>query len=182
MKRTIRTIAALVALSLVCCCAAGSSLLTDNAVIIGEIPFLAQETYQCGPAALAMVIDYWYGKTNAGKWTTPEEIASSVYSPSARGVLGLDLELHAKKLGFSTEQYTGTMHDLNEKIDQGIPPIILVDNGFSLFKAHHFMVVTGYTPDGLIVNTGTDQNRFLPTEELDRVWKKNDYWTLVLRQ
>ncbi len=46
-------------------------------------------------------------KTGAGKWVTPEEIGSAIYSPTARGVLGIDLEMYAQKHGFATEQYSG---------------------------------------------------------------------------
>ena len=74
-----------------------------------EVPFFPQETFQCGPAALATVINYWYGKTGAVKTLMPEEISGEIYSPSARGVLGIDLELYARKQGFQAQQIAGTI-------------------------------------------------------------------------
>ena len=41
-----------------------------------EVPFFPQEDFQCGPAALATVLNYWYGKAGTAKGLTPEEIAT----------------------------------------------------------------------------------------------------------
>lgn len=145
------------------------------------MPFFAQETYQCGPAALAAVADYWYGKQGKRAWITPEEIAEAIYSPSARGVLSLDLEAYAQKRGFEATQYSGSPGDLRRQIDREAPAIILVDYGFSLYEANHFMVVKGYRPDGFIVNSGRNENQLLPEGELQKIWKRTRYWTLVLK-
>lgn len=162
-------------------CATAPLRSSDEPVIIKEMPFFSQEAYKCGPTALATVMDYWYRKTSTDKWVAPEEIAASLYSPSARGVLGLDLEVYARKQGFATEQYSGGLSDLKHHIDEGVPPIIFVDYGFFLYEVNHFMVVTGYTKDGVIVNSGRLQNQAVSDRELDRIWKKNRYWTLVLK-
>lgn len=149
--------------------------------MIPNVPFFSQEAYQCGPTALAIVLDYWYKKSAAGKWVTPEEIASRIYSPSARGVLGLDLEIYAKKQGFEARQYAGTVADLRRNVDRGVPSIIFVDYGLSLYEVNHFMVVTGYGKDGFIINSGKRENQFIPERELEKIWQKNGYWTLVLK-
>jgi predicted double-glycine peptidase len=155
--------------------------LPQDAVVIPDVSFFGQEEYQCGPTALAIVLDYWYRKTGSGKSITPEQIASRIYSPSARGVLGLDLELYAKKQGFEARQFSGNMEDLRRYVDQHIPVIIFVDYGLSVYEVNHFMVVTGYTSDGVIVNSGREENRLLTKRELDKIWKKNGYWALAVK-
>jgi predicted double-glycine peptidase len=150
-------------------------------VVISDVPFFSQEGYQCGPTALAIVMDYWQAKTGAGKWVAPEEIASAIYSPSAKGVLGIDLEVYAQKHGFAAEQYSGGIDDLRERIDRGTPPIIFVDYGLLSYEMNHFMVVTGYTRDGVIVHSGRFRNRSIPAGQLDKIWRKNRYWTLLLK-
>ena len=37
-----------------------------DAVIIEDMPFFSQEAYQCGPTALATVMNYWYAKDGDG--------------------------------------------------------------------------------------------------------------------
>ncbi len=162
------------------CCATYTPAHPD-AVTIEGMPFFSQEAYQCGPTALATVMDYWYGKEGTAKRTDPEQIAAAIYSPSAGGVLGLDLEQYARKHGFDTEQYSGGLDDLRTRIDRGVPPIIFVDYGLLFYQVNHFMVVTGYTKDHIIVNSGHRQNQPVSNGELEKIWKKNGYWTLVLK-
>ena len=173
-------------LSVVClllvlaCCATGGSSPISDAVIIDGIPFFSQEAYQCGPTALATVLDYWHWKGGAGRWLTPEEIAADIYSPTAKGVLGIDLELFARRQGFEARQYSGSITDLRQNVDAAIPVIILVDYGLSVYEVNHFMVVTGYTRDGVVVNSGRHEKQAVSGRELERIWKKTHYWALVL--
>ena len=179
MNRQVRCLIAVSLLALCASCATAGKMPPD-AVIIRNVPFFSQEAYRCGPAALAMAMDYWYRKTGRSDWTTPERIAADMYSPSARGVLGIDLETFARTHGFEALQYAGSMADLMEKVDKGVPLIILVDYGFSVYEANHFMVVTGYTKSGVLVDSGRKENQEISERELAKIWKKTDYWTLVV--
>ena len=66
-------------------------------------------------------------------------------------------------------------------VDRGEPAIIFVDYGALLYEANHFMVVTGYTQDGVIVNSGHRENQPITKGELEKIWKRNGYWTLVVK-
>ncbi len=180
MRRKLKLVLLITVFALCVSCATTGQVSPD-AVMIDGVPFFSQEAYQCGPTALAIVMDYWYAKTQSGKRVTPEQIAADIYSPSARGVLGIDLELYAGKHGFKTHQYSGSIADLRKNVDLGIPAIIFVDYGFSIYEVNHFMVVTGYTGDSVIVNSGKRENRSIADGELEKIWKKNRYWTLVLK-
>ncbi len=181
MQRESALVFALLLLLAPAFCSTASVQPDAGTVVIADVPFFSQEAYQCGPTALAIVMDYWYAKTGAGKSVTPEEIAQAIYSPSARGVLGIDLEVYAQKHGFTTEQYPGGIDDLKNRIDRGTPPIIFVDYGFLSYEVNHFMVVTGYTKDGVIVHSGRLRNRNIPAGQLEKIWRKNRYWTLLLK-
>ena len=166
--------------SLLAACASMTGTPPKGSTILPDIPFFKQEDYQCGPAVLATVIDYWYKRTGKGIWITPDQIVSDIYSPTARGVLGIDLEIYSRKVGFRGRQFAGSVKDLIGAVDQGTPPIILVDYGLGFYQQGHFMVVTGYGSAGVIVNSGPDQNRFIPEKDLDRIWKKTGYWTFIM--
>jgi len=109
-----------------------------------------------------------------------EEIIKEIYSPTARGTLTIDLELYARRLGFSVQQYSGNIDDLRAAVDKGVPPVILVDYGFSIYQVNHFMVVTGYTEKGIILNTGKERNKIIFNEDLSEIWGKTGFWTLVI--
>jgi ABC-type bacteriocin/lantibiotic exporter with double-glycine peptidase domain len=160
-------------------CATSRHAPIDSTILKG-VPYYNQEAYQCGPASLASVLNYWYEGRGVSERVTPEAIGSEIYSPTARGVLGFDLERYARKRGFSPRQFTGTFEALTSNINAGNPPIILVDYGFGPFQQGHFMVVTGYASGGIVVNSGARRDAFVTREELERIWKKTGFWTLVV--
>lgn len=153
----------------------------DGTVLLSDVPFYRQEDFQCGPAALATVVNYWRARLEMGNPVAPESIAQEIYSPTAKGVLGMDLELYGKRHGFSANQYSGSLSDLRKSIDQGIPPIIMVDYGLLSIQLNHFIVITGYTAKGVLANTGREENQSIGERRLESIWKKTGYWTLVLK-
>ncbi|MFH2012256.1 MAG: C39 family peptidase [Pseudomonadota bacterium] len=146
-----------------------------EASIIENIPFFPQETYQCGPASLAGVLNYWNVKVS------PETIAKKIYSKSAKGTLGLDIVLYAQKKGFNVIQSKGSIKSIKENIDLGYPVIALVDYGFWVYKQNHFMVIVGYNRNGIIANSGIEQFKFIPEEEFLRSWERTDFWELLIK-
>jgi predicted double-glycine peptidase len=162
-------------------CATAQDTAAQGRITRIEVPFFPQEDFQCGPAALATVLNYWYGKAGMAKGLTPEEIVAEIYSPSARGVLGIDLELYARKEGFQTQQVAGTVDALKSSVDKGIPAVVLVDYGFSVYQRNHFMVVKGYTDSALLVNSGRRENELIANGDLLKVWKKTGYWMLLVK-
>lgn len=127
--------------------------------VVGEVPFFAQEEYQCGPASLAGVMNY------LGASVTPENIAKEIYSKSIKGTLNIDMARYPQKKGFITQQYQGSMDDLRKKIDSGNPLIVFVDEGIWFVQAGHFMIVVGYNESGVVVNSGREKNKFIPEKE-----------------
>lgn len=141
---------------------------------IGNVPFYPQVAHQCGPASLAGVLNFW------GINVSPDEIASEIYSPNAKGTLTIDMVLYAKKMGMNATTYKGNLVDIKEKINSGYPIIVLVDLGFWIFKKHHFMVITGYNNDSIIVNSGREQQKYISQRDFLKKWKKTNYWTILI--
>lgn len=152
----------------------------EGARILSDVPFFPQEDYQCGPAALATVMNYWYIREGGTARIGIDEITEAIYSPGARGVLPTDLENYPGKKGFTTERFRGSMGSLRENIDRGIPVILLVDLGLSLYQLNHFLVATGYTDDGIIVNSGRREREVFKNSDLEKAWKKTGYWAIRL--
>jgi predicted double-glycine peptidase len=145
---------------------------SKDARIIRNVPFYPQEAYQCGPASLAGVLNYW------GFNISPGEIAADIYSPNAKGTLDVDMALYPERKGFQASQYRGSLEDLKSNIDSKRPLLVLVDDGFWVYEKAHFMVVVGYDAEGLIVNSGTEQHQFMPQSRFLRSWERTKFWTL----
>lgn len=146
----------------------------NNLRLIERVPFFPQEEFQCGPASLASVLNF------QGVSVTPDEVARAIYSKSAGGTLDIDMALYAQSRGLEASQYRGGPDDLKEKIDSGMPLIVLVDYGFSVLQVNHFMVVIGYSDDGVVVHSGRQKSQFIPLDDFMKSWKRTGYWTLSI--
>jgi len=159
-------------LAFLCSCATFQGTNRDH--IIENVPFYPQTAYQCGPASLAGVLNYW------GVKVSPDEIAEEIYSSSARGTLDIDMVLYARRKGLNATQYEGNIEDVRKHIDSRHPIIVLVGYGFSLIQKNHFMVVIGYSDYDVIVNSGKDKEKFISEKDFLKSWDKTKFWTLLI--
>ena len=165
-------------LCLVSSCSTGAKELSiirpSQTVIIEEVPFFPQLDYQCGPASLAGVLSY-YGD-NVG----PDEIAEAIYRENIRGTVSLDMVLYVRNRGFASKWYKGNTDDIIRAVDRGNPVIVMIDLGFLLARAYHYMVITGYSFKGVIANTGTTPQKLISWEKFMSQWNKTHNWTLLI--
>jgi predicted double-glycine peptidase len=160
-------------LAFLCSCTTTQEISQSH--IIENVPFYPQTSYQCGPASLAGVLNYW------GVMVSPDEIAGEIYSASARGTLDIDMVLYAQKKGLLATQYEGNFEDIKKNVASGHPLIVLVDYGFSLVQKNHFMVIIGYNDHDVIVNSGKDSNKFIPEKDFLKSWERTKFWTLLIK-
>ncbi|MGD8371594.1 MAG: C39 family peptidase [Syntrophobacterales bacterium] len=146
----------------------------SQTVIIKDVPFFPQLDYQCGPASLAGVLNY-YGDT-----VSPDDVAETVYRQNIRGTVSLDMVLYARQRGFASKWYEGSTDDIVRAVDRGSPLIVMIDLGFSVARIYHYMVITGYSFEGVIANTGTTPQELISWERFMSQWKKTHNWTLLI--
>lgn len=154
------------------CVGPPSTLSAQPARVIEGVPFFPQEKFQCGPASLAGVLNYYGWKVS------PAEIAAEIFSRQARGTLDMDMVFYARKKGLRAEKYRGSFEDLQAQISSRRPLIVLIDQGLWVYQSHHFMVVVGYDERGVIVNSGREERKFLFRDSFLNTWKKTKFWTL----
>ena len=143
---------------------------------ISDVPFFPQSEYECGPAALASVLNYY------GYGVTPEEIAKAIYRKRLRGTLSMDLLLFAQGMGVFVRAYRGDLTDAKDQISKDRPLIVFQDVGYPLLPIRHFSVVIGYdeTKGILILHSGKRANKAIPYKGFLRSWAKMDNWTLLI--
>ncbi len=144
-------------------------------VEIVDVPFYPQEKYQCGPAAMAMVLGW------SGLALRPDELVDEVYTPARQGSLQTGLISAARRHGRLAYRFNGVEKLLGE-IAAGHPVIVLQNLGTSWYPVWHYAVVVGFdrTADTVILHTGIDRARQDAWSRFLYTWERGQYWGLIV--
>ena len=145
-------------------------------VYVEGVPFYPQKEFQCGPASLAAVLNFW------GKTHTPDEIAKAVYMPQLRGSLSLDLWQYALRQGMQATVQKGSIETLRAHLEKREPVVAFLNLGFDWLPVGHFLVVVGLDPAErkVITYSGTDKDSRYSYDRFIYAWEKTGYWSLVV--
>jgi Peptidase_C39 like family len=142
--------------------------------VIHQLPVVAQHqgrTNACGTTALASVLSYW------GQPTTHEQIDAGIRhfdlfsAPDA-------LVGYARAHGLRAELKNGaTLEDLAHMVDQGCPPMVVVDPDGSANANLHYLTVKGYSRDEsgkissvVVADSGDGADHRLSAREFTEKW------------
>jgi hypothetical protein len=123
------------------------------------------------PLVMNVVIKYW------GEDISPPTSGAA----SDRGVMmihGIEL---AETLGFSSYIYKGSMKDLKKRIDQGIPPMVIMPGIQATVQ--HAMVVSGYDSEERRILTYVpepDTVGAIPEPKFEQDWEQDDMITIIM--
>lgn len=141
---------------------------------IEKAPFFPDDSNLCGPASLAAVLNFH------GVIVSPAEVGEQVFRSNLGGTVTLDMMLYVKRRGLKARMLKGTMGDITRAVDRGAPPIVMIDLGFALASKNHYIVVTGYSPGGIMVNSGLQEGKVIDWPVFMEQWKKAGFWTLIV--
>ena len=149
-----------------------------GAIELAETPFFPQEKYQCGPAALATVLNY------SGIYVTPDELAPRVYLPGRRGSLQPELIATARHYNRLPYVIDPSLSAMIEELNVGRPVLVLQNLGLERYPLWHYAVVIGYEPDtrDLILRSGQTERLTLDTDRFARSWSASNNWGVVMIQ
>ena len=141
-----------------------------------KTPFFPQTQHQCGPAALATVLQAH------GVQTTPEKLSSQVYIPDRKGSLQIEMTVAARRHGMLPYQLKPQLLDVLTEVSAGNPVLVLQNLAFSWYPEWHYAVVIGYNTetDDIILRSGTTRRWVTPFEVFERTWQRANYWALAL--
>ena len=101
-------------------------------VELTETPFFPQEEHQCGPAALATVLNYHQLAV------TPAELTPQVYLPEREGSLQIELVAAARRYGMLAYPLRGNLSDLMTEVAAGNPVLVLQNLAFGWLPKWHY--------------------------------------------
>ncbi|MDD2899133.1 MAG: PA2778 family cysteine peptidase [Desulfuromonadaceae bacterium] len=143
--------------------------------MVENVPFFAQEELQCGPAALAMALNW------SGVAVQPADLSPEVFTPALKGSLQSALIGATRRHNRVAYTITGSEAILNE-VSAGNPVIVLVNLGLSWYPKWHYAVVIGFDRerDEIILHSGLTANEHLSSRVFLNVWQRSEYWGLLV--
>jgi hypothetical protein len=144
-----------------------------NRLVLG-VPFFPDDTNLCGPASLAAVLTF------NGYPSTVQEVAEKIQRWDIGGSVGPDLVLHARSLGAKARFFSATPEELEEFVNKQVPVIVQVNRGIGPVVRGHFMVVVGYSFDGVVANNGFVQQEIIPWDRFLTDWHRMGNFAMVV--
>jgi hypothetical protein len=143
-----------------------------------DVPIVKQTRERCGQAALSMVLRYYRAAPAA-----LQEV-DAVYDPVLRGSLITDLAGAARRAGYEAAVATLTPDSLIALLRDGVPPILLYQNGRGPLTVRHFGVVTGWdaAEASFTLHDGTARPRVTRRDDLVKRWQTAGSQALIVRQ
>ncbi|MCH8543654.1 MAG: PA2778 family cysteine peptidase [Alcanivorax sp.] len=184
MPVALRTVTLLAAALLLGACAQRAPLtdqLTRDAAAppaseLADVPFHPQRRYQCGPAALATVLEY------AGHAVDPDQLRDRVYVPARRGSLQPEMRAAARDHDLLPVMHPADLVALADTLNNGYPVLVMQNLGFSRLPVWHYAVVVGMDTEAnkVILRSGTRERETLSLRRFERSWAGAQHWGITL--
>jgi len=147
-----------------------------EAFVLADLPFFPQDDYQCGPAALATVLQA------SGIAITPELLVPLVYVPKRKGSFQIEMTAAARSQGRLVYTLAPELEALLQEVAAGHPALILQNLGLGMLPRWHFAVVKGFdlARKRLLLNSGRIENYEISLATFERTWARADYWAQVV--
>lgn len=142
------------------------------------VPFYPQETYQCGPAALATVI------SAAGVAIEPHELTAQLFIKGRKGSLQIEMLAATRRQGLVPYPNSGGLAHLLQQLRNGVPVVVLQNLAFSWAPTWHYAVVVGYDAarDEFLLRSGEERLRRTHSREFARTWDYSGQWMMTVHQ
>ncbi len=141
---------------------------------IKGVPFFPQASYQCGPAALAMTLNW------SGVPILPEDLRKEVFTPARKGSLQASLLSATRRHGRIAYVFNG-IDIMFAEVAAGYPVIILQNLGLSWYPIWHYSVIIGYDLQKkvMILRSGLTARKRMPFRVFKNTWARSNFWGLL---
>lgn len=145
-------------------------------VLVADVPFHPQERYQCGPAALAMMLNA------QGIAADPDDLVERVYIPQRQGSLQVEMVAAARQFGLLAYPLEPELTAVLTELEAGHPVLVLQNLRFNWWPQWHFAVVIGYDArqQELILHSGTQAFYRQSVRAFRNSWARAGHWARTL--
>ena len=142
---------------------------------LAATPFIAQERYQCGPAALAMSL------RAAGVAIDADALVPQVYLPQRQGSLQVEMIAAGRRNGALSMTIAPRMDALVAELAAGHPVLVLQNLSLPIVPQWHYALAIGYdmARGDIILRSGTTERLVMPLSTFEHTWARSNYWGMV---
>lgn len=139
------------------------------------VPFFAQDDHECGPAALAMLLQA------SDVTVTPAQLSPEVYLPGRQGSLQQELVISARRHGLPAYVLAPTLQDLLTEVAAGHPVLVFENLSLPIYPVWHYAVVIGYDRERsrLLLHSGRTERLDMSLGTFERTWARGEHWAMV---
>lgn len=146
----------------------------EQALVLEDTPYYPQEDYQCGPAALAMLL------SASGIIVHPDDLTPYTYIPERRGSLQLELLAACRVHNRIPYVIDPDISSLFSELKAGRPVLVLQNLGLNILPAYHYAVVIGILPpDRIVLHSGNKKRLITDIDHFSRTWKRAGSWGMI---
>lgn len=142
---------------------------------IHAVPFYPQKDHQCGPATLAMALDW------SGRQVSPGALTEDVFTPALKGSYQSAIVGAARRHGRIAYPVSDRKTLLHE-VAADHPVIVLQNLGFSWYPIWHYALVIGYDlrRDIILLHSGTSPRKQLSMGVFKATWDRSRNWGILI--
>lgn len=144
-------------------------------VELPDVPFFAQKDYQCGPAALAMVMNH------AGVAITPDVLKPEIYLPQRQGVPQVEMLGAVRRHGLVAYQMSPVLGEVLEEVARGTPVLVMQNLTTDWYPVWHYAVLIGYDLNSreVILRSGREMKQRMTLVAFENTWARSAHWAII---
>lgn len=152
-----------------------SADLSTKEIELVDVPFYAQADHQCGPAALATVLNH------AGVARTLQQLEDEVFIPQRQGSLAIEMLGATRRAGVVPYVLKPHLQTLLQEVAAGNPVVVLQNLRFDFLPQWHFAVVVGFdtVAQTVTLRSGDQAHYLMGMADFDNSWAKAARWAFV---
>jgi len=142
---------------------------------VEHVPFFAQSEYQCGPAALAMMLN------SAMVPVIPEQLSPMLYIPAKKGSLQIEMMAVPRQFGILAYQLAPQLADLLYEVSAGHPVLVFQNLALSWYPQWHYAVVIGYDLQNktITLHSGQEAEQRISLSTFEHTWVRAGSWAML---